>query len=814
MSSSWMLKTRQMSEAGRETLLREALATHMRSPRDRQLVSSMLGDPRPLEDILSFFGSFYLYNYQGVRLLSMAEVQELDTQKTDEVGKEERRQLELEIRQLLGDLQSQELHVARLACEFNIAICDMAGGPTGSQHDLITRVTEKVLEVVWKIPKDYSPNAVLDLVGIITGWADEWRKELYVKASGLKETSMSLRDELLREHEHEVVETSILKKLIVKTRGRFTHQTQHKEGPPLDAKALGEISSAIVDRFTRLRPNIDAFRLANELKLSVIEALELEFEAPTTIDDFERRMSDVIAEQLAQLIEANPKTVNELIGILVGIDSGEVQSALRTGGIRNPADLVTVLRHKEEARPESAPGEGRSREELEAIERSLKTLEKLEETLERPVKGMLKARGLRSEELDKITVELLTKDRRGLLGIEKQVLDELQKKTRVPSPEEVVQLIETRKMVQAGGLGDLGPTSASEMSQRRLHDETAVALKLDLVWHLMIGLLTNLTRVVETYIRSKQDLLRGKALLKTIYTEAQSEFQYLREEVLIDLMAMRIYEMKCIHPTLDAPTIVGWMHARLSSTKMSVAAEDLKTSPSPVFEGVVSSPLKLDGLEFDNYAIAYDLMHRFLRTQRREILAKEEFMLDMKREEAAAAESRKKSLDVLLFIYTKAHTVFRAISRVGTKGLEWSAADDSKCSNLLSFYVNVNRGRPVCQVCGDTPSTDACTIHGKANVTSSNDIDNISVFVMRAISDIKSGLIGPTAKPCTWEEARGIVQRVLTNLKRRGKITSKTSVRALLPGDINYVVGPAIAEVIGTYFNESLRYAARGADRG
>ena len=109
MSSSWILKTRQMSEAGKEILLREALATHMRSARDRQMFATILQDPRPLEDLLSFFASYYLYHYSGIRLLTFDEAQELTIEEKDAMALEERRQLELELRELLSVKQREEI---------------------------------------------------------------------------------------------------------------------------------------------------------------------------------------------------------------------------------------------------------------------------------------------------------------------------------------------------------------------------------------------------------------------------------------------------------------------------------------------------------------------------------------------------------------------------------------------------------------------------------------------------------------------------------------------------------------------------------
>jgi hypothetical protein len=96
----------------------------------------------------------------------------------------------------------------------------------------------------------------------------------------------------------------------------------------------------------------------------------------------------------------------------------------------------------------------------------------------------------------------------------------------------------------------------------------------------------------------------------------------------------------------------------------------------------------------------------------------------------------------------------------------------------------------------------------------STDMDNLSVFIMRSLFEIKEGLIGEGrgAEPMSWEKAKSTVEREIGNLKRKGKLTSKTNLKELMPGEINYIVGPALCAIVGKYFNESLGYAARRAD--
>ena len=181
MASSWVLKTRQMSEAGKEILLREALASHMRSTRDRQLFHELLKETQPLQDVFSFFAAFYLHSYQGIRLLSPSEEPGAGSDMTDELGAEERRQLELEVRQIFSDKQRQEIDVAKIASELTIRFIDALGGSSTSSDGAIKELIQTALS---QIPSEYNGNHDIDIILEVTGWGQQWRNDLYVKASG------------------------------------------------------------------------------------------------------------------------------------------------------------------------------------------------------------------------------------------------------------------------------------------------------------------------------------------------------------------------------------------------------------------------------------------------------------------------------------------------------------------------------------------------------------------------------------------------------------------------------------------------------
>ena len=813
MASSWVLKTRQMSEAGKEILLREALASHMRSTRDRQMFHELLKENRPLEDVFSFFAAFYLHSYQGVRLLTPSDVPGAGSEMREELGEEERHQLELEIRKLFAEKQRQEIDVAKIASELTIQLIDELAGTTPSQ-DIKAKIIDSTKNALGKIPADYTPNHDIDLVLEVTGWGEKWRHDLYVKASGLKESALSLRDELLREHPSEVPETTILRMGLDNILGRVEYAQGRLIEALIPVKGWDSIVSAISERFCKPADNLKGLRNSHEIRLAMLEALKREFDTPTTLEGYETRMGQVVTGKVVEILESNPNRVLDTISSFLNVSIDDIRAQLRRKGISDPSVIGPGLKSLTDNAISDSSQPEVSKEELEMLERSLKTLEKMERTLDGPVKGMLRSKGLRALELDKITVDMFAKDRSKLYGIEIEVLEALKKNMRVPPPEEVIRLLKTREQVQSGELSSLGISSARDFSQQRTEEETILSLRLDFIWHFTIGILTNLTRVVESYIRSKQDLLRIKALLKSIYEDTDLVLQFLREEILIDLVSMRIYEMKVLYPELDAKTICTWMHARLSNKDMMAAGKDLENSTSPVFEGIVDKPLDMSSLEFDNYAIAFDIMQRFLKQERLEKLAKEEFAFETKQKEKRRIEEKKEGIDVLMYLHNKARTVFRAISRVGTKGLEWTPNDTTKCANLLAYYIKTNRGRKICTACGVVSKDAKCLQHGTNFIKDASDMDNLSIFIMRSLFEIKEGLIGEGrgVEPMSWDKAKSTIDREINILKRKGKLTSKTNLKELLPGEIHYIVGPAMCAIVGKYFNESLGYAARRAD--
>ncbi|MHA1577737.1 MAG: hypothetical protein ACTSU3_10290, partial [Candidatus Thorarchaeota archaeon] len=489
--------------------------------------------------------------------------QELSIEEMEDLTKKERSQLEVEIRKLLGDKLREEIDVSRLVSEFIVELIETLDDVDPNSDEAKSVTKDTLLRYLRMIPESYSPNNDIDFINEATGWGNKWRDEIYVKASGLKESAMSLRDELLKTHDEEVAETSILKQGITAVIGRTEFLSKRITEMDIPDSNWDQVVTSIIERVLQHTTPPSAIKGVHNIRLNVLELLESEIEMPTTLGEYETRFGIEIAQQISVLIRNNPGDLHDIIGEFVGLPAHDVSALLRSERLTDATTIADGLLVSETQSDVPTEQPTHTKEELEQITRRLRTLEKLEHSLEKPIKGMLRARGLRAAELDKISIELLVKKRDSLIGIEIEVLEAMKKKSRVPSPEEIQQLMDLREEVKSGAIGGSSISSSSEIGRKLQYGDAIASLRLDLVWHLTIGLLKNLARVVETYIRSKQDLLRSKAILKSIYEDSETEMQFLREEVLIDLTALRLYELKIIHPELDATAICSWYQARL-----------------------------------------------------------------------------------------------------------------------------------------------------------------------------------------------------------------------------------------------------------
>ena len=338
MSSSWIIKTRQMSEAGKEIILREALATHLRSTRDRQIFNELLPGPRPLDEIFAAYASFYLQSYQGVRLHTIEDTQNLSIEDQEKVGQETRVKLENEVRHILGTKQREEVAVGKILSQFIIRFCDEIGNRNPADDETLARTEDLIKEFLGKIPSEFSQNHDIDLLNQISEYDVKLRADLYAKASGLKETAMSLREEVLREHDAEVIEITVLKEGLKRIWGEPKYANAHIAESMLYPATMSDIAKDVAARYCGPADDLASIKSAHKIRLNFLTAVEEQLTGSTTLDEFEGKLVNKLSEDVAAAIEVNPKGAFELLSHLLQIPSTDISAALRRKGLSDPAD--------------------------------------------------------------------------------------------------------------------------------------------------------------------------------------------------------------------------------------------------------------------------------------------------------------------------------------------------------------------------------------------------------------------------------------------------------------------------------------------
>ncbi len=803
MSMVNVIRTRQMREAGKELILIEALPIHIRSSRDRRNLVQFVGSEKfTLNDALLDFAAMYLYHFQGVRLFDISEAQ-LNAEEQQKKIEEEKELLRSEIRYLVNNYHIDEIKLAIDEIKILLDIIRVLKS-THAQNEQMAKIEEILENYLTENANKYPGFLIVDLIGYITGWAKKYRSQLYQKASSLKETSLSLKQEMLRRHEEDVIEIYTF----IEVFNRLKFEESMLQDPLTWDKFTNvkdDILKSIVEHLERSQYSLDVLEGMYSIKLGIISKVAEYIDKEINFDNIDSLFSRVSRENLLHVFETLHDKTIDAIAALFDISKSEVMMDLRRSGISTASQLFETLKSSGSAQGEVSI-ELDFVDDLDVLQRDLRHLAKIRQSLEKKVKPRLLARGLRGDALMQIHIDFLLKPREKLFGIENQVLSELSKIVTIPPPDKLKDMLEIEKKVTES-LNKLGFSSISELQSAMTSSKVGNKIVLDISYMAISDFLRHLSRVIEVYLKARKDLERVKSVIKWIFEDTISELQPAREEVLTDALNNTTYEFKVVLPYLSALDIASFIWARFSSQSIKSAKEDLMTTPSPVFSGVIDLPLAIDKLDYHNYAIGYDISHRYILQEFKRKTIREDLWLARAEEEKRRLEEKRKRVDILSWIDSRAISVFRA-GRRGVAGLEWTQRDTQKASNLLAYFLINRRGIKMCKECGKTITGDYCPIHGPASVVVANDYENLVYFMSRALTSIRTHL-SQKEQSVSMSEARTIVDRELSRLRQSGRLSSKTNIEELLPGEIEQIVGPAMASLIGKYFNESLNYIRR-----
>nr|MDO8083066.1 hypothetical protein [Candidatus Freyarchaeota archaeon] len=799
--SDWLTSQRMvLREVAQEFIVRQALAIRLKSEPEQKHLTSIVGERANFSNFVKAAAVSYIYHYRGIHTIDLASGEGAAPEEQAGVAKKQLDQLYNEVDILLADSfqKEQELLRRQIEIQSEAAKIRLKGE---SKNKLQKLIQDKLIEIYTKYPKTH----FIDFLGNITYFTPPIRVEKIKLAYGFKPKPMELEEDIKGSHDEECTEISTYKELKGKLEGMI-----NLESLTTDVENLENTSSIVTENLVKNIPQkeleLKAYIDVCKLKLELLKLFDDYDTKKTTLNDLYAMGSSLIMNEVIKKA-AEPVMLESFLMYMLDETREDIQHRMKQQGFDDWYSLCSSLTLPVDKLTQKLEEINISAEDFKYTIERINRLLRIRNTLVKNVIPRLRGQGYNIQE-GKISLWTYTKPASEMTGIDDLVLKELKKYMTLPPPEELKELLEAEQKVNQilsslniGSIRELTAMSQIQEFVRRVND--------DAYYKLISDSFTHLSRIVEIYERLRKDIERFGIIYKIFVDEPEPNLKTSKEELFFDLIMIRQKEFEDIFPHLDSSQINGFIWARIGSKSLKDSIEELKSSPSPTFLGVVEKPLKMEKVSPVSYATAFDITQRYFTIQeerRKRIgVAREK---EEKKKELARIE-RFEKVEPIGLIEKKINVAMRAISGVELPQLAWSEADNHRTAAMIIFYLRTETGKTVCPVCSRELGDTYCKVHGTVTPIKLGNLEALAKFYYLSINTIHTSFEREEVEKITYDNALKSVKNLLADLQREGKLSSKIKPSTLMEGDIERYLAPAIAEQIGKEYNKVLGYSRK-----
>ncbi|WXG40015.1 MAG: hypothetical protein WED07_04210 [Candidatus Freyarchaeum deiterrae] len=799
--SDWLTSQRMLlREVAQELVVRQVLATRLKSEPEQKYLISIVGERAIFSDFVKAAVVSYIYHYRGIHTIDLASGESIPPEEQAGLAKRQLDQLYYEVDLLLADSFQKERELLRRQIEIQseAAKIRLKGE---SKSKLQKLIQEKLIEIYNKYPKTH----FIDFLGNISYLAPPIRVEKIKLAYGFKPKPMELEEDIKGSHDEECTEISTYKELKSKL-----EEMINLESLTTDVENLENTSSVVTENLMKNIPqkelDLKAYIDVCKLKLELLKLFDDYDAKKTPLNDLYEMASKIIRNEVIKKA-AEPVMLESFLMYLLDETREDIQHRMKQQGFDDWYTLCSSLTLPVDKLTKKLEETKISAKDFNYTIERLNRLLRIRNTLVKNVIPRLKGQGYKIEE-GKISLWTYTKPAGGITGIDDLILKELKKYMTPPPPEELKELLEAEQKVNQilsglniGSIKELTAISQIEEFVRRVND--------DAYYKLISDTFTHVSRIVEIYERLRKDIERFGVIYKTVIDEPEPNLKTSKEELFFDLIMIRQKELEDVFPHLNSNQINGFIWARTSINSLKESMEELKSSSSPTFLGVVEKPLKIEKIPPISYATAFDLTQRYLTIQegRRKRIgdAKEK---EEKKKELARME-RFEKVEPIGLIEKKINVAMRAISGVELTQLAWTEDDNRRTSAMIIFYLRTETGKTVCPLCSKELEKSYCPNHGSVTPVKLGNMEALAKFYYLSINTIHTSFKRAEVEKITYDEALKEIKNLLADLQREGKLSPKIRPSTIMEGDIERYIAPAIAEKIGKEYSKVLGYSRK-----
>lgn len=791
-------------------LTRNAIVNHFRRDEDRAKVLELLEkDQKHISDLLHAASVIHAFYYLGIRTRDTTELQNIAVEDNQKVEDMEKRELLLEINLLLGNSIRSELEIFLKAYRFGLKIAEILQGRKRNEDELLEHLREEVEEDLIKILREYPSVYFYDYVGDLAGFSEKVEAEILREAAEMRPIGQEIEVELASEYDDKYIELSKMRRVQEQMQEKFEFSS-FKE-LEVEAIPLKMIITAIMRRNIDFYPiserAIQAFIDAKNVTINLFEFLQTTEKELTTIQELEEKVKARIIEEIGKACTHGPNYFAYFMQNFLGKTFPETISILSRYGITDIPAFAHVF-------PLSVEKIRKQMRLYSITELDLKQIasiannpiiivqKELEEYKQRKIKEGHSPAAIYPINLEKIAEPSSP--------FETEIAETVFRNVKL-SQEDIRKLLKKTQIVKDKFLPSSGIGNIEELILCLSKDEILESLAKDVYFNLIGDICRQLGRVVEMYLKIKDDkskfLLALKRIFETETVAAEDWVAVKLEEIILERLVKRQKELQTILGASHDPYLVnGFILARLVDKSLKDAIQTFEKEDSPVYENIAAAKLPKEFLSPVSYVIGFDVLKRFERHERqRKLKVEEAFERKEEKQEKLKREVRERQ-DGSTYDWLE-RKISTSLMRVSSKGINpnqfyWADKDTRMVSDAIKHHSEMKNFK-ICPKCGTELLTkDQCTDGTPAKIASVAEL--FSNFYLFALKKIQT--LWPKMRVPEYEEVlKMIILEDAMNIlgARLGKNVRLEDLETILEGD-RVELSQRIAKRIGKVLDNAI----------
>ncbi|MFX0073644.1 MAG: hypothetical protein ACFFAO_21410, partial [Candidatus Hermodarchaeota archaeon] len=685
----------------------DLIINHFKREADREKIFELTSQETTLKNLLIATAAIHLYHNLGIRVKESVDLTKLTLESTKNLELKEKQILTDEVSLLLKESLSLEIDMLKRSINLENQILSFLVEErqleikNQEKVQKLNEIDNQIEQTLIEIILNYPPFYFYDLIGDLIGLTDEIKINILEESSLFKDLSVEIEKKIvMEEKEDKFVELSTLNRLINKIQNNFEFKS-YKE-LQMQTMPVRMIKRKVLDynlsRFPISLQGLKTFLEANNLKMEVIEKINDALEKKIRYNKFEEEMLSFLKLEIVKQLKTNP---NDFIYFLESLNESsfdEIVFLLNKYGIYNILHIMNIDEDIAQKVKKNMIRYNIDKFDIMALNSEKKNLlflaKKAIFKINFPkIKEILQ----KNNDISEFSlIDVLKRDSK-----EFEMVWEFLEKEAAIKVNDLREFVRKKEIIDKVFLSDLNLNSYSQILLLLGFEEIIENLAKDIFYYLFSKIIRQVSRIIESYLKTTNDKALYLVALKKIYDTTDSEdwVKVKLEELMINRLKKRQNELVIVFNADNQPFLVnGFILARLMDVSLNEGKSALENDFSKIYDGIKQIKLKKDIISPVSYCISYDLVKRFEVFEDSRKLKVEQFIQEKEKikEEKKKRVREKQEESTLNWIERR---ITSSLMRINSPGINpnqlyWQEKDTKTAQDNIKLHSELS-GNPI-----------------------------------------------------------------------------------------------------------------------